>query len=122
MEAQLFQQSLLATMTAFTPVTAVRTSEVDTVITETLNFALTAVPEHRDANGRTAKVFVWRMSEGFREYHLYIPMNHSNSDKRGMKIVTVEGPEDSDLQMAIPQKSRDVIEIDDDESEGHTKK
>tara|TARA_Y100001973_G_scaffold104722_1_gene175427 strand:- start:2196 stop:3980 length:1785 start_codon:yes stop_codon:yes gene_type:complete len=118
MEAQKFQQSLLATMTAFTPVTAVRTSEVDTVISETLNFALTAVPEHRDANGKTAKVFVWRMSEGFREYNLYIPMNHVDTDKRGLKIVDVEGPDDPDLQMAIPQKSRDVIEVDDDESEG----
>ena len=114
MEAKNFQLSLNATMSAFVPMTAVRTSEIDSVIQEACKFALVGVPNQRTANGKKARVFVWRMSEGLREYNLYRMDNHPDPSKRSTVIETVTGPEDPDLNFATPQKARDVIQMDDE--------
>lgn len=97
MDTNEFQKSLLATSTAFLPITAVHTSEIDTVIEEVVKFGLITTPRVKDTGNRVGRVMVWRVSEGYREYKLFKPVNQ-NGMETILSIDSVSGANDPKLK------------------------
>ena len=97
MDTNEFQKSLLATSTAYVPITAVHTSEIDTVIEEVVKFGLTTTPRVKNTGNRVGRTMVWRVSEGYREYKLFAPTTQSNGMETILPIDSVSGVNDPKL-------------------------
>ena len=111
MDTNEFQQSLLATSTAYLPITAVRTSEVDTVIEEVLKFGLATTPKIRKTDGRTGRTMVWRVSEGYREYKMFYNDLHP---KALQPLEAVSGPNDPAFEDCLVQHTPTIIKPDEE--------